>query len=208
MSLRPPPHGLHAPLTAALAGCALILLLQAVPAVLPLLEYRRAALLSEPWRLLTGHFVHVNWSHALVNAGAWLLLARLFAPQLDARRQLLSLLLGAAFISLTLVAWHPSIAWYRGASGALHALYFAGATAAIVRAARARTRRSAGVALALLAGGWIKVALEQPGGSATPYAEWLAAATVPQAHLLGAVAGTLLGVLFAERSLQEPRSSR
>lgn len=197
------PHGLRAPLTAALAGCALILLLQAVPTAPPLLEYRRAALLSEPWRLLTGHFVHVNWTHALVNAGAWLLLARLFAPQLDARRQLLSLLLGAAVISLALAAWHPSVAWYRGASGALHALFFAGATAAIVRAVRARSRRSAGVPLALLAGGWLKVALEQPGGSATPYAEWLAAATVPQAHLLGAVAGMLLGLLFATRQARD-----
>jgi membrane associated rhomboid family serine protease len=47
-----------------------------------------------------------------------------------------------------------------------------------------------------VAGGAIKVALEQPGGSATPYADWLGAGTVPQAHLAGALTGALLGVIF------------
>jgi hypothetical protein len=50
---------------------------------------------------------------------------------------------------------------------------------------------------ALLAGGWIKVIVEQPGGSATPHADWLGVAVVPQAHLAGALAGSVLGVLFA-----------
>lgn len=200
MNPRPPAQGVCAPLLAALAAGALILLLQSVPALAPLLEYRRSVVLAEPWRLLTAHLVHVNWTHALVNAGAWLLLARLLAPVLDVRRQLLSLLVGAVFISLALALWHPSIQWYRGASGALHALFFAGATAACCRPLFVRRPRSARVPLALLAGGWIKVALEQPVGSATPYAEWLASATVPQAHLLGAIAGTLLGLLLARRA--------
>jgi rhomboid family GlyGly-CTERM serine protease len=207
MSLRSP-HGLPAPLTAALAGGALILLLQLMDAAPPALEYRRAALAAEPWRLLTGHLVHVNWTHALINIGAWLALAWLFAPQLDARRQLLCLALGAPFISLVLAGGYPTIAWYRGASGALHALYFAGVTTAVGASLRARSARSALVPLALLAAGWIKVAVEQPGGSATPHAEWLAAATVPQAHLLGALAGTLLGLLFAALRRQQPGFNR
>lgn len=201
-------HGLPAALTPALAGAALILLLQSMPAVLPALEYRRAALAAEPWRLLTGHLVHVNWTHALVNAVAWVVLASLFAPQLDARRQSLSLALGAAFISLALAGGYPSIAWYRGASGALHALFFAGAVTAVGASLRRQPRRPALLPLALLVGGWIKVALEQPGGSATPHAEWLAATTVPQAHLLGALAGTLLGLLFAAGVTRPPRLSR
>jgi rhomboid family GlyGly-CTERM serine protease len=203
-----PPHGLPAALLTALAGGAIILLLQSVPALPPVLEYRRAALAVEPWRLLTGHCVHVNWTHALVNTAAWPVLAWLFAPRLDARRQLMSLALGAVFISLALAAWHPSIAWYRGASGALHALFFAGATATAGAALRERSWRAALMPLALLAGGWIKVALEHPGGDATPFAEWLAAATVPQAHLLGAIAGTALGLGFAARVPRGPALSR
>ena len=208
MSLRPPPPGLSATLMAALAGGALILLLQAMPAVLPALEYRRAALLAEPWRLLTGHLVHINWTHALVNAGAWMVLARLFTPQLDVKCQVLSIALGAAFISLALAVVYPSIHWYRGASGALHALFFAGATAAVSASLRERSWQSALMPLALLAGAWIKIALEQPGDGAAPYAEWLAATTVPQAHLFGAIAGTALGLLFAAQARRLPRFSR
>jgi rhomboid family GlyGly-CTERM serine protease len=208
MSRRSPSHGLPAALTAALAGGALILLLQSVPQLLPALEYRRAALAAEPWRLLTGQLVHVNWTHALVNAAAWPLLAWLFARQLDARRQLVSLTLSALFISLALAAWHPSIAWYRGASGALHALFFAGAVTAVGASLRRHPGRPAPVPLALLVGGWIKVALEQPGGSGTPYAEWLAATTVPQAHLFGALSGTLLGLMFAACAARPPGLSR
>lgn len=204
-----PPYGLPGPLVAALAGAALMLALQAAPSVLPLLEYRRAALAAEPWRLVTAHVVHINWTHALANAGGWLVLSWLFAPQLDARRQLLSVALGAAFVSVALAVSQPSIEWYRGASGALHALFFAGATAAVVARLRGRSRQRALMPQALLAAGWIKVALEQPiNGGATPYAEWLAATVVPQAHLFGAVAGTVLGLFFAARAPRPPGISR
>jgi len=186
-------------LPSALAGAALILLLQAMPDVLPALEYRRALLANEPWRLLTAHLVHVNWRHALVNAAAWLVLARLFAPHLDAKRQLLSLALGAVCVSLGLAGFFPSIEWYRGASGALHALFFAGATAMLGGAARSRQWSTALLPMTLLAGGCIKVAIELPHGAATPHAQWLAAATVPQAHLFGAIAGTAAGLVFAAK---------
>ena len=202
-------HGLPGPLLAALAGTALMFVLQAAPSVLPLLEYRRAALAAEPWRLLTAHIVHVNWTHALANAGGWLVLSWLFAPQFDARRQLLILALGAAFVSFALAAWQPSIEWYRGASGALHALFFAGATDATIALLRGQSRQRALMPPALLAAGWIKVALEQPVNSgATPYAEWLASAVVPQAHLFGAIAGTAAGVFLAARARRPPGISR
>jgi rhomboid family GlyGly-CTERM serine protease len=184
-------------LATALAGAALLLLLQTLPAVPPALEYRRATLLAQPWRLVTGHLVHVNGMHALVNAVAWVLLAALFRSALDAKRQLLSLALGAAAISLALAVLYPSIAWYRGASGALHALFFAGASAELAAALRQRSWRAALAASALLAGGAVKLMLELPDGAATPHVEWLAMATVPQAHLVGALCGCLLGPLFA-----------
>ncbi|MEW5882521.1 MAG: rhombosortase, partial [Pseudomonadota bacterium] len=160
----------------------------------------------EPWRLVTAHLVHVNWEHALVNAAAWWLVARLFGPDLELRRQLITLGAGAVAIGAGLAALHPTILWYRGFSGVLHALYFAGATCWLVNAlARpdARTMRGRWLPLALAAGGWIKVALEQPAASATPYADWLGATTVPQAHLLGALAGTTLGLVFAWRDAKK-----
>lgn len=187
-------------LRAALAAAALLLLLQGLPAAAALLEYRRALLAAEPWRLFSGHLVHLNWLHALVNASAWVLLARLFEPVLDVRRQWLCLAIAAAVISLGLAALYPAIAWYRGASGLLHALYFAGATAAWRGAARSPRHWPALLwATALLVGGWAKVALEWPSGGATPYAAWLGSTVVPQAHLLGALGGTGGSVLLGRR---------
>lgn len=183
----------------ALIGAALIVLLQAVPAG-DALEYRRALLAAEPWRVLTAHVVHLNWTHALVNAAAWLVLARLFAPEMGARRQVVCLLLAAAAVSAALALAYPSIAWYRGASGILHALYFAGATVVLRNAARAPRRGGAlALAVALVAGGWLKIALELPAGGATPYAPWLGSAVVPQAHLVGAIAGTFFGASLRRR---------
>jgi rhomboid family GlyGly-CTERM serine protease len=177
-------------------GVALILLVLHALAPGEALEYRRSALASEPWRALTGHLVHVSWPHALVNAAALWVVARLYAVDLDARRQLAALALSALAVSAALAWAHPSIAWYRGLSGALHGLFFAGATKWLF-AERPRRWQRLWMPAALFAGGWIKVIVEQPDGSATSHADWLGAAVVPQAHLAGALCGSVLGVLFA-----------
>ncbi len=76
----------------------LALTLLALHAVAPAdaLEYRRVALSSEPWRVLTGHLVHINWPHALINAAALWVVARLYAPDLGPWRQAIALALSAA----------------------------------------------------------------------------------------------------------------
>ncbi len=168
------------------------------------LEYRRALLASEPWRLLTGHFVHINWPHAAINAAALLIVARLFAPDLTAPRQMVVLLSASLVIGLGLAALVPGILWYRGLSGILHGLFFAGA-AKWLFSAHSRTLRALWLPAALFVGGWIKVALEQPAGDALPYADWLGAAVVPQAHLIGATCGSAFGLLLA---LADRRSSK
>jgi rhomboid family GlyGly-CTERM serine protease len=143
--------------------------------------------------------VHIKWTHALINAAAWFIVARLFAPEFARWRQPVVLLASALAITLSLALLHPTIAWYRGFSGVLHGLFFAGALCWLLGTLRAgKTSMNAlWLPVVLVAGGAIKVALEQPAGSATPYADWLGAGTVPQAHLAGAVTGALLGVVFA-----------
>jgi rhomboid family GlyGly-CTERM serine protease len=160
------------------------------------LEYRRSVLAAEPWRALTAHLVHVGWAHALVNAAALWVVARLYADDLDAPRQVVALVVCALVVSAVLAWAYPSIEWYRGLSGALHGLYFAGAVKWLL-AERPRTLARLWIPAALVAGGWIKVLVEQPGGAMTPHADWLGAPVVPQAHLAGALAGSALGALFA-----------
>jgi len=178
----------------ALTGALLILLLQALP-LGDTLELRQASGAAQPWRWISGHMIHINWPHAMINAAAWVIVARLFAPDLSPPRQLIALLLAAFAISAGLAWVWPQIEWYRGLSGALHGLFFAGAALWLIKA-RPRTWRALWLPAALLFGGWIKIALEWPGAE-LPYADWLGAAVVPQAHLLGAACGTLLGLAWA-----------
>lgn len=154
------------------------------------LEFRRAAAATEPWRLLTGHFVHLGFLHALLNCVALVLLTRLFADRLSPRA-FLGILAGApVVISLMFLVVLPDLLWYRGLSGVLHALFFAGCVAWIATTAG----RLRWLPVAALIGGTVKVLLEQPWDSSFPVHEVLRIAVVPQAHLLGAVAGTAAGL--------------
>jgi rhomboid family GlyGly-CTERM serine protease len=174
-----------------------------------LLEYRRTSIDAEPWRLFTGHLVHVNAMHAVVNALALVIVARLFAPDLSALRQAGVLLAAAGLIGAGLAVFYPAVSWYRGLSGIVHALFFAGAAAWLV-GVRAPSVRTLWLPAALLVGGWIKVIVEQPTGDALPHADWLNAAVVPQAHLLGAACGTAFGLLvaLADRRGREKRDEQ
>ncbi|MGH8250932.1 MAG: rhombosortase [Steroidobacteraceae bacterium] len=168
----------------------------------PAFEYRRSLLLTEPWRLLTGHFVHLSLMHALLNCVALMLLGRLFADRLRAA-DLFALIAGAP-LAISLVFWLvlPELAWYRGLSGTLHAIYFTGCVVWIARTGG----RARGFPIAALVLGTVKVLLEQPWDASFPYREWLGAAVVPQAHLIGALGGAVagLGILAARARRRRP----
>lgn len=159
------------------------------------LEYRRALLRSEPWRLLTGHFVHLSLVHAVLNAVALLLIGRLFSDRVRMVELVAVLLVSSILISLAFLAMMPQLLWYRGLSGALHAVFFAGSLVWLTQA-RGRGRY---LPAAALAAGALKVLLEQPWDSSYPMREWLGGAVVPQAHLFGALAGVAAGLLLARR---------
>jgi len=184
----------------AVAGSALLIALHAAVAggmiAANALELRPDLAWREPWRLLTGHFVHINWPHVLVNAAGWLVVARLLAAELPALRQAWLLPVAALVIGVGLTQLLPTLAWYRGFSGVLHALFFAGTVQWLTVALRAEAGlRGLWLPVLLLIGGTLKVVAEQPADGATPFAEWLGAGTVPQAHLLGALVGALVGAV-------------
>ncbi len=160
----------------------------------PALEYRRLLLVSEPWRLFTGHFVHLSLLHALLNGVALLLLGRLFADRLRTGEFWLVLLGAPLLISLGFWIGIPQLSWYRGLSGTLHAIFFAGCVVWLATT----TGKNRWLPVAALVGGAFKVLLEQPWDSSFPFREWLGAAVVPQAHLLGAMIGTVAGLAFKQ----------
>ncbi len=92
-------------------------------------DYRRTAIASgQLWRLVTAHLMHVNAAHVVLDVAGLLLVAWIFAREFEWRRQALALLIGAAFVDFGLWFFHPEVARYVGLSGAVHALFAAGAT--------------------------------------------------------------------------------
>lgn len=150
-----------------------------------LLRYDRAAIADgQWWRLVTGHFVHLDAGHALLNTAGLVLLWVLFAG-LRTPRYWLGVLL-ASLLAIDLGFWwlQPQLAWYVGASGLLHGVMAAG-TACLLQ----ERDRLAIPTAALFIG---KLAWEQSVG---PLPLETHATVIVAAHLYGAIGGLLAAIL-------------
>jgi rhomboid family GlyGly-CTERM serine protease len=168
------------------------------------LEYRRVLASREPWRLFTGHFVHLGFVHALLNCVALLLLGRLLCERLKAFAFFGILGVAPILISVLFLVAVPELLWYRGLSGVLHALFFAGCVVWIATSAG----RQRWLPITALVGGTIKVLVEQPWDGSFPVHEVLRVAVVPQAHLIGAIVGTTMGLLLRLRQKKQQSEQR
>lgn len=89
-------------------------------------RWERELLVSEPWRALTGHLLHLDGNHLLLNLAG---LAALWALVGDAWRTR-AWSLGALFIALAIsigLVTSDTLVWYVGLSGVLHGLLAMGA---------------------------------------------------------------------------------
>lgn len=154
-----------------------------------LLAWDRDGLVAgELWRLLTGHFVHLGWTHLGLNLAGLALVTWLTGAAYGPLRWLLIALVTLAVIDAGFWYLYRELDWYVGLSGMLHGLLAAGLLAGV----RARDREA--IVLAVLVVG--KLVWEQTAGP-MPGSEASAGGTViVDAHLYGA-AGGLLGALLA-----------
>ena len=178
---------------ALLLACALLLLPSiAGEAGRLALRYDRGALeAGQWWRLLTGHWVHLGWRHAILNALGlalmWALFARDYSP-----RQWFAIALGAILaIDAGLWLWDSTLQWYVGSSGALHGVMAAGTLAHL------RRREPDGWILAAFLAG--KLAYEHWVG-ALPFSG--TTEVVVDAHLFGLIGGAAVAGCLPRR----PRS--
>ncbi len=157
------------------------------------LQYQREAILSgELWRLVSGHLVHLNAPHLLMNLlGLWLIwllfLSRESSGILCFYR-LPVLLIGTA---LTLLALNPEVTWYRGLSGALHGLLALG----LLRQCESQ-RLTGGVLLLLFIA---KIGWEQSIGAIPGSEAWISGQVIVDSHLYGAIWGGLIWLLDRSR---------
>lgn len=176
------------PLPTALGLAALFLLLALVPGADDLLCYRRDAIAGgEWWRVFSGHFVHLNLSHALINSSGALLMAVVLRQEATPRDWWRITLVAPFVISLGLWFKQPGLVSYVGFSGVLHGLLYFGVLRLLPTApALALT------VLALLVG---RQAWEQTAGYDPDYLRGLIHGRVmPDAHLFGALTGSVFGL--------------
>lgn len=94
------------------------------PQGLFVLRYDRIPILSgELWRLLSGHLVHMNTPHLMLNLFALFLLCELLWRDMSVWQGAGLLTVGSLGVSALLFTFHPELAWYAGLSGALHCLW-------------------------------------------------------------------------------------
>lgn len=155
-------HGTKVPWVTGSLALLLIALQASSSGVFELLVYDRAAIFNgQVWRLITGHLVHLDWSHLALNAAALVGLGFLIETgDDDGRGKLVAVLAtSAAAISIALFLFSPTTAYYAGLSGVLNGLF-----AFICLQYLIRTR--SWVWLGLLTGGVAKITWEAAFGPA------------------------------------------
>ena len=156
------------------------------------LRYDRIAIgHGEVWRLVSGHLVHLGWSHFALNGIGLVLICYLVAARFALRQWLLISGLVIAGIDLGFWFLQPQLLWYVGMSGWLHGLLAAGTVSCL----RARQREFWVIAVFLVG----KLGYEQllgplPGSESTTGGN-----VVVAAHLYGAVSGALAAVWLGFR---------
>jgi rhomboid family GlyGly-CTERM serine protease len=135
---------------------------------------------------VTGHWLHLDWTHLLYNSLGLTVYWVLWGRELSRHQFALLWLAGPPLVGLGLLAFAPEVAIYVGLSGVLHGAF---AHAAVLRL-RAGGRDGV-VLLALLAA---KVLWEQSGGGPLAAPASPGSIVVVAAHLYGLVAGAALAL--------------
>lgn len=174
----------------ALAIIGIAAVLQAIPGAVEVLRYQADANASQPWRLITGHWIHLGWMHLALNAAGIALLAALFAHELRPVDWIATTTLMPLAISCGFLLFNPELQWYVGLSGVLHGLMLTGCLLLWQTSTQATGKRMAAIiAIVVLA----KLAHEQWAGAESGTEKLISGSVVVDAHLFGAIAGTFWG---------------
>lgn len=140
------------------------------------------------WRFVTGHWVHVSWTHLLFNFIAFACLPFIFVHA-DWQTMLKMLLIFPLLISAMFYVFLPDVVAYAGLSGVLHGMYVAMALVAITNE---KDRRFGLLVLAVMSG---KLLWEQWFGDMGT-AALIGSDVLVEAHFVGAWCGVLYAVVM------------
>ena len=176
-----------------------IILTLAEPMSSDLLAYDRSQLSGfQWWRLITGHFLHTNIAHLLLNTAGLTLLWALHGQYYHISRYLLIFMLLCLGTSGGLYVFAPQMQWYVGLSGVLHGLFVIGAYFDIQNKFK--------TGWLMLMGIWLKVIHEQIFGASEDVAQLIAANVAIDAHLFGTMTGSsIILYYFVVNRIQNKR---
>ena len=159
--------------------------------------YQRQSLeQGQLWRLFSGHLVHLNDKHLILNLIAWVIVFFLGVNYLSLSRWIVLLLILTLSISAGLYYFVPEVLYYGGLSGVLHG-YFA---YILVEWIKNKQRLSWIILLLLIA----KVLAENFSDMGSSTTEYLELRVVTEAHLIGIVVG-IIAALFPSHPPKPPR---
>lgn len=161
----------------------------------PILRYEHDVLSSlELWRLLTGHWVHLNWTHWLLNNLALILLVAITKVHWRLSFWIKVVLIHSLLISIAFLLLNSELNWYVGFSGVLYGLFMLAALLSF------KNDKFMSALLMLIV--FFKVAAEQFIGSEISTEMLLGAPVIVDAHAYGLLVGIVLGVLLMTKQIK------
>ncbi|MFT5839718.1 MAG: rhomboid family GlyGly-CTERM serine protease [Flavobacteriales bacterium] len=154
-----------------------------------ILTYDRSQLNNfQWWRLITGHFLHTNNMHLLLNTLGLTLLWALHGHYYQTLQYLIQFFLLCLGTSIGLYLFDEQMQWYVGLSGVLHGLFVIGTYFDILKKFK--------TGWLMLICIWLKVIHEQVYGASQDIAHLIAANVAIDAHLFGTVTGCIIIVYY------------
>ena len=143
------------------------------------------------WRLLTGHFVHSNGWHLLLNLASLMMIGLLFSQHLSIFLWTIAFVASGLFISACYYFIAPQYQYYVGLSAILYGVIIVGALLDL----KEQTIIAA-LVLIVVTG---RVIWQQFSGSVESLADLIESRVAIESHLFGIISGYLLGVIFLIR---------
>lgn len=154
---------------------------------------------GEVWRVLTAHFIHLDWIHLFLNLSGLWVIWWIVGPSLKEYQWAMVIVILSVAVSMGLILWSPSIMWYVGMSGILYGMLITGLIAG--------TQNVFSMNLFLFILVIIKIILEQTDVTMS-LLNISSSIVVVDAHLYGAVVGLLCGVILRTNHYSYIKSSK
>ncbi len=148
----------------------------------------------EFWRLLTGHWVHLNWTHWLLNNLGLLVLVAITRVHWRISFWVKVIIIHSLIISIAFLILNSELNWYVGFSGVLYGLF--------MLAALLNLKKDKFMSLLLMGIVFTKIAAEQFIGSEISTEALLGAPVIVDAHAYGMLCGLALGVLLITKLIK------